>query len=128
MSERDPLESLRRLQRGLDRARRDRGNGATAPRGGGSARGSQSALGLAFRISLELVVAVVVGAGIGWALDRWLGTAPWGMIILFFLGVAAGMVNVYRAITGMGMAIGYRRRDTPRAQNVGFDEDDEDDK
>ena len=121
------MRALRRLQQGLDRARRDRGNGATVPRRGGSPRGSQNALGLAFRISLELVVAVVVGAGIGWALDRWLGTAPWGMIILFFLGVAAGMVNVYRAITGMGMAIGYRRRDTP-AQNVGFDDDDEDDK
>jgi len=128
MSERDPLESLRRLQRGLDRARRNRGDGATAPRRDDSVRGSQSALGLGFRIGLELVVAVVVGAGIGWALDEWLGTAPWGMIILFFLGVAAGMVNVYRTITGMGMAIGYRRRGTPPAQNVGFDEDDEDEK
>lgn len=128
MDERDPLESLRNLEKGLDRARRDRGDGATAPRRGGFGQNGQSALGLAFRISLELVVAVVVGAGIGWALDRWLGTAPWGMIILFFLGVAAGMLNVYRAITGMGMAVGYRRGDTPPPQNVGFDEDDEEEK
>jgi ATP synthase protein I len=128
MGERDPLESLRHLEKGLDRARQNRGDGARAPRRGGFAPGSQSALGLAFRISLELVVAVVIGVGIGWALDRWLGTAPWGMIILFFLGVAAGMVNVYRAISGMGMAVGYRRRAPPPAQSVGFDEDDEDGK
>ncbi len=128
MGERDPLESLRHLEKGLDRARRNRGDGAQAPPRGGFGPGGQSALGLAFRISLELVVAVVVGAGIGWALDRWLGTAPWGMIVLFFLGVAAGMVNVYRAIAGMGMAIGYRGRDPPPAQSVGFDEDDEDEK
>lgn len=127
MSERDPLESLRRLQRGLDRAQRERGNGATAPRRGGATAGGQSALGLGFRIGLEIVVAVVVGAGIGWALDQWLGTAPWGMIILFFLGVAAGLVNVYRTITGMGMAIGYRRGNAPPPPAPGFD-DDEDDK
>jgi ATP synthase protein I len=128
MGERDPLESLRNLEKGLDRARQNRGDGAPAARRGGFGQGGQNALGLAFRISLELVVAVVVGAGIGWALDRWLGTAPWGMIILFFLGVASGMFNVYRAITGMGMAIGFHRRDTAPTQSVGFDEDDEDEK
>src|SRR5579875_3733248 len=99
MDERDPLQSLRDLEKDLDRARQARG-GAGAPRRSSLGPGSQNALGLAFRISLELVVAVVVGAGIGWALDRWLGTRPWGMIVLFFLGIGAGLVNVYRAFTG----------------------------
>ncbi len=69
----------------------------------------QQGLGLGFRIGIELVVAVVVATGLGWAIDRWLGTRPWGMIVLFFLGVAAGMLNVYRAVTGISGAAGYRR-------------------
>jgi ATP synthase protein I len=47
------------------------------------------------------------------------------MIGFFFLGVAAGLVNVYRAITGMGMAIGYRRAGAPPAK-LGFEDEDED--
>jgi ATP synthase protein I len=126
MDERDPLESLRDLEKGLERVRQQRVD-AAARRRGGLGLGDRSALGLAFRISLELVVAVVVGAGIGWAFDRWLGTRPWGMILFFFLGVAAGLANVYRAITGMGMAIGYRQRGAPPpAQGAGYDDDDED--
>ncbi|HEX4113183.1 MAG TPA: AtpZ/AtpI family protein [Stellaceae bacterium] len=126
MNDSDPRASLRDLETGLEKARRERESAATARRGGDIGQSGRDALGLAFRISLELVVAVIVGAGIGWALDRWLGTRPWGMIILFFLGIAAGLVNVYRAITGMGMAIGYRQRGAPPAQGTGFDEDDED--
>jgi ATP synthase protein I len=124
MDERDPLESLRDLGKGLDRARRERDGGSTA-RPGGLMQGNQNAIGQGLRIGLELVVAVVVGAGIGWACDRWLGTRPWGMIGFFFLGIAAGLVNVYRALTGMGMAIGYRRGDAPAAK-LGFDDEDED--
>ncbi|HEY5208367.1 MAG TPA: AtpZ/AtpI family protein [Stellaceae bacterium] len=125
MDERDPLASLRDLGKGLEKARQGRDGGSTARRATLS-RDSQNALGLALRIGVELVVAVVIGAGIGWALDRWLGTRPWGMIILFFLGIAAGLVNVYRTISGMGMAIGYRQRAAPPAPGAGFDADDED--
>jgi ATP synthase protein I len=124
MDERDPLESLRDLEKGLDRARQER-RGATAPGRGGLGFNSQNAIGQGLRIGVELVVAVVVGVGIGWACDRWLGTRPWGMIGFFFLGVAAGLVNVYRAITGMGMAIGYRRAGAPPAK-LGFEDEDED--
>lgn len=68
-----------------------------------------SAMGLAFRVGVELVAGVAVGAGIGYALDRWLGTTPWLMIVFFFLGAAGGMMNVYRAATGQGLAVGYRK-------------------
>ena len=74
----------------------------------------QQGLGLGFRIGIELVVAVVVATGLGWAIDRWLGTRPWGMIVLFFLGVAAGMLNVYRAVTGISGPVGYRHGGWPR--------------
>ena len=40
---------------------------------------------------------VLVGAFIGWALDRWLGISPWGMIVFLLLGFAAGVINVVRA-------------------------------
>jgi ATP synthase protein I len=71
----------------------------------------QQGLALGLRIGIELIVAVGVATGLGWAIDRWLGTRPWGMIVLFFLGVAAGMLNVYRAVAGISGAAGYRRRD-----------------
>ena len=56
-----------------------------------------SKLGIAFRLSTELVAAVVVGGLIGWALDWFLGTSPFLLIVMFFLGVAAGFRNVIRA-------------------------------
>ena len=56
-----------------------------------------SALARGFRLSTELVAGVLVGAFIGWALDRWLGISPWGMIVFLLLGFAAGVVNVIRA-------------------------------
>ena len=50
-----------------------------------------------FRLSTEFVAAVVVGAAIGWLVDRWLGISPWGMIVFLLLGFAAGVLNVMRA-------------------------------
>ncbi len=56
-----------------------------------------SALARGFRLSTELVAGVIVGALIGWLLDRWLGISPWGMIVFLLLGFAAGVLNVMRA-------------------------------
>jgi ATP synthase protein I len=39
----------------------------------------------------------VVGAGIGWLIDRWLGVSPWGLIVFLLLGFAAGVLNVMRS-------------------------------
>jgi ATP synthase protein I len=50
-----------------------------------------------FRLSSELVAGVLVGAAIGWAIDRLLHSTPWGMIVFLLLGFAAGVVNVIRA-------------------------------
>jgi len=56
-----------------------------------------SAIARGFRLSTELVAGVLVGAAIGWLLDRWLGISPWGLIVFLLLGFAAGVLNVMRA-------------------------------
>ena len=56
-----------------------------------------SFMGNAFKLGTELVAAVGVGTIIGFILDTWFGTKPWLLIIFFFLGAAAGMLNVIRA-------------------------------
>jgi ATP synthase protein I len=63
--------------------------------GDGAARASAMARGL--RLSSELIAGVVVGAVIGWGLDRLLSTSPWGLIVFFLLGFVAGVVNVMRS-------------------------------
>ena len=58
-------------------------------------------MGNAFKLGTELVAAVGVGTIIGFILDGWFGTKPWLIIIFFFLGAAAGMLNVIRVANRM---------------------------
>ena len=60
-----------------------------------------SNIGFAFKLSAELISAVAVGTIIGFILDNWFGTKPWLIIIFFFLGSIAGMLNVIRAARKM---------------------------
>ena len=55
-----------------------------------------SFMGNAFKLGTELVAAVAVGTIIGFILDTWFDTKPWLIIIFFFIGSAAGMLNVIR--------------------------------
>ena len=64
--------------------------------------GSNAAsLGKALKISTELVAAVVVGSTIGFILDNWFGTKPLLTICFFFMGVAAGILNVFKSAKKM---------------------------
>ena len=64
--------------------------------------GSNAAsLGKALKISTELVAAVVVGSTIGFLLDSWFDTKPLLVISFFFMGVAAGILNVFRSAKKM---------------------------
>ena len=60
-----------------------------------------SFMGSAFKLGTELVAAVAVGTIIGFILDNWFDTKPWLIIIFFFLGAAAGMLNVIKAAKQM---------------------------
>jgi ATP synthase protein I len=68
----------------------DSGPGASPP-------ADHSAMARGFRLSTELVGGVLLGAALGWLLDRWLGISPWGLIVMVLLGFAAGILNVMRA-------------------------------
>ena len=65
---------------------------------------NSSAMARGFRLSTELVGGVLVGAVIGWFLDRTLGISPWGLIVFVLLGFVAGVLNVIR---GAGLGSGW---------------------
>ena len=60
-----------------------------------------SFMGSAFKLGTELVAAVAVGTIFGFILDSWFGTKPWLIIIFFFLGAAAGILNVIQTASRM---------------------------
>ena len=60
-----------------------------------------SLLGIAFKMSTELVAAVLVGSIIGFIFDSWFGTKPWLILTFFFVGVIAGILNVVRSAKNM---------------------------
>ena len=91
-------ERLTRLDRELSVARKDRGDRSSQSDDQGErATASASAMARGFRLSSELVAGVVVGGVIGWGFDRLLSTSPFGLIVFFLLGFAAGVINLMRA-------------------------------
>ncbi|MCK0195972.1 AtpZ/AtpI family protein [Ancylobacter sp. 6x-1] len=58
---------------------------------------TSAGLTLAFRLGSEFVAGVLVGAGLGWVVDQFFGTGPWGMIVFLLLGFGAAVLNMLRA-------------------------------
>jgi len=56
-----------------------------------------SGIGYALRLSSEFIAGIVVGVAIGWFVDRFAGTSPWGLIVFLLLGFGAGVLNVLRS-------------------------------
>ena len=119
MKDDKPSPSLDDLDAKLRQARTQR----PGESGNGKPDGPKSGLGFALRIGIELVAALAVGVGIGLLLDRWLGTTPWMMVVFFFLGSAAGFLNVYRLVSGYGYAAGYRQENDREQQQTPSDGD-----
>ena len=63
--------------------------------------GNSSSMGTAFKLSTDLVAHVAVGTIIGFILDSWFDTKPWLIIIFFFLGSIAGILNVIKTAKQM---------------------------
>jgi ATP synthase protein I len=92
MTEGDPRE-LDQFDAKL-KAARDRIEGRDA--GSGASSYNDSLAGIGYRMSIELVVGICVGLGLGWLIDWVMGTRPWFMIGLMFLGLVAAIFNVVR--------------------------------
>lgn len=82
--------------------------------------GAGAGAGIGVRMGVELVAGIGVGSLIGYALDSWLGSRPFLMMLCFFLGAAASVVNMYRAAKGLDDSVGLgqasRRRSTKDEQ------------
>lgn len=90
---------LNRLSRELDTERRERE--AAAPRNDKAGSGYAQAT----KLASEFIAGVLVGAALGWGLDKVAGTSPWGLIGFLLLGFCAGVLNVVRTsgrMTGGG--------------------------
>jgi F0F1-type ATP synthase assembly protein I len=77
-------------------------------------------------VGLSFVFALVLGFGGGYLLDGWLGTRPWFSFLGFFLGVAAGILNVYRvlgAVNATGTGIGRREPFDSTGRTAGVAQD-----
>ena len=116
MTGRDVPPSLKDLQGRLEAARsqQEQKRGAS---GQGQSPVSGSGLGFGLRIAVDLLAGLAIGVGLGLVLDNWLGTAPLMLVVFLFLGAAAGMLNVYRAATGRGFAVGYHKATDGAAQS-----------
>jgi ATP synthase protein I len=84
---------LKHLGERLDQIKSSKPPQDAAPR----PQADASAMARGLRLSTELVAGVIVGAAIGWFLDRWLGISPWGFIVFLLLGFIAGILNVIRS-------------------------------
>lgn len=92
---------LRGLGSALDKVQAER-QAEKKAYAGADRTSSSAGMALAFRLGAEFVAGVLVGAGLGWAIDRFLGVAPWGMIVFILLGFGAGIVNMMRAAGEFG--------------------------
>lgn len=95
MSRQDDQSELRELDQKLTRVEAEREKLKNPP------EGDRSAMGTAFRLSSEFVIAIFVGAFIGWHLDGWLGTKPWLLVLFLMLGFGAGIKLVFRSAAEM---------------------------
>ncbi len=88
-----------------------------------SAAKDMTGMSRGLRLGSEFIAAILVGAGIGYLLDLWLGTGPWIMLVMLLVGFAAGVLNVTRAASEMNKAA-----PPPPGSDLGPGGDDEDDR
>lgn len=82
------------------RGRNEEPDGPDGPRNAGNLSGLSRGL----RLGTEFIAAILVGTGMGYVLDSWLGTAPWLLLGMLCVGFAAGVLNVTRSVAAMNKA------------------------
>lgn len=105
------------LGRRLDEFEKRAEVSGSIPRKNASAAKGNPIVGKALKIATELVAAVVVGGVIGWALDRWLDTRPWLLLVFLTLGIAAGFKNVFRVAWEMQAEAEAEQKRAPRVRD-----------
>ena len=85
-----PKNQLENLKEKIDNLKHDKEKKSVSKRNSGA--------GFGFKISTEIVAALIVGVGIGLLVDNYFNTKPFGLIIFFVLGAFAGFLNVYRVM------------------------------
>jgi len=86
-----------------------------------SATPEMSGMARGMRIGTEFIAAILVGTGFGYLIDLGLGTSPWGLLTMFLVGFAAGILNVTRVVAQMNAA-----SPPPPGSDLGPDVEDED--
>ena len=64
-------------------------------------------LNIYYRVGTELLAGLLIGAGLGWTIDQWFNTTPLFLLVFFLLGGVAGIYNLWRVLTGIGLKMGF---------------------
>ena len=111
MADKKPEDDLSNLRRRVDAARGEGSSNASPP---------QSPASLGMRFGGEFGAAVIVGGLLGYGLDQFLPTSPWGVLVGVTLGFLAGVVNVVRVARAYNQAHPV----DPNAPSIPDDEED----
>ena len=103
-------EDLRSLETRLEAARKRHTGGQRKPR----RPVDSSGVAAGFRVAIDLISGLALGVGIGLVLDWWLGTSPWLLILFFFVGSGAALMNVIR--TAKSLEADRKRRQEEEKQ------------
>ena len=95
------IDKEKKLSKRIDKALAKKGQKKT------NLNNNQTLINTFSRVATELLAGLIIGACIGWSIDKWFNTNPWFLILFFLLGGAAGILNLWRVVTGKGLKIGY---------------------
>ncbi|PRD45672.1 ATP synthase subunit [Phyllobacterium phragmitis] len=85
--------------------------------------GTSAGVAQAMKLSSEFIAGILVGAAVGWLIDHFAGTSPWGLIIFLLLGFVAGVLNILRSAGNVAQTGGIQPGRAPGQRNDGKNKD-----